>query len=48
MILTRMQPGPVPGKMVKFNPNFKQGFLVQEHVPRAYKILLCLYFEKKK
>ena len=36
--------------MVNFNPGLSQilsGFLVYEHVIRTYKILLCLYIEKK-
>ena len=38
--------GPVPQKMVKLTqnlePNFKHGFLVEEPVTQAYKILLSL------
>ena len=46
---THKELGPVPQKMIKFNPglktNFNQGFLVYEHVTRAHKMLLCLYSE---
>ena len=46
-------PGPVPQKMVKFNPGLSQIFSKvscqrTQALTQAFKILMCLYFEKKK
>ena len=52
LMIMRNLPGPVPRKMIKFNPGLSQILskvpLVYESVTLGYKIPLCpLYFEKR-
>ena len=52
LMIMRNLPGPVPRKMIKFNPGLSQilskVLLVYESVTLGYKMPLCpLYFEKR-